>query len=230
MDKHLISSLIGSKNKTIFEVGAHHGEDTKEFSDIFIDSRIYAFEPDPRAYKRLIYNFDTHSSCLLFDYLTNSYTYENTKTKTLIYLYDFAISNTDGSCFFYQSSGENFGVKDWDFSGSICKPKKHIDVNPWCKFEQEIIVDTTTIDTFCYSENIGMIDFLWIDAQGAEHLVLGGAKKMIDNTRYIYTEFDNQELYEGQKNLNYLKGVLNKFQLVGIYDNNVLFENIGLKG
>jgi hypothetical protein len=39
---------------------------------------------------------------------------------------------------------------------------------------------------------------MWVDVQGAEDLVFSGAKETLKNTRYVYTEYSNIELYIGQ--------------------------------
>ncbi len=46
----------------------------------------------------------------------------------------------------------------WDYSGSIRKPKNHLVVHPWCKFEKEIIVKTKRLDTWCKEKEIDRID------------------------------------------------------------------------
>jgi hypothetical protein len=45
------------------------------------------------------------------------------------------------------------------------------------------------------------IDSMWVDVQGAEDLVFAGAQETLRCTKYLYTEYCNQELYEGQLNL-----------------------------
>ena len=40
-----------------------------------------------------------------------------------------------------------------------------------------------------------------MDVQGAERDVLQGSNTMLSNIGYIYTEYSNEELYEGQLDL-----------------------------
>jgi hypothetical protein len=49
------------------------------------------------------------------------------------------------------------------------------------------------------SLNDTVVDFMWVDVQGAEDLVFTGAKDVLSRTRYVYTEYAT-DLYEGQLN------------------------------
>ncbi|WP_017745153.1 FkbM family methyltransferase [Scytonema hofmannii] len=60
-------------------------------------------------------------------------------------------------------------------------------------------IETTTLDNFCHSENIGEIDFIQLDVQGAELGVLEGATKILEtSTLGIITEVEFTEIYTGQ--------------------------------
>ena len=48
-----------------------------------------------------------------------------------------------------------------------------------------------------------IIDFIWVDVQGAEDIVFSGAKNTLSRTRYVYTEYAT-DLYEGQLNRDQL--------------------------
>lgn len=54
-----------------------------------------------------------------------------------------------------------------------------------CRME---LVHTTTIDTFCSEHKIAAIDLLKIDAEGAELLVLGGARRMMENKKVAFVQ------------------------------------------
>jgi FkbM family methyltransferase len=57
---------------------------------------------------------------------------------------------------------------------------------------------TTTIDAWAQGADLGAIDALKIDVQGAELDVLRGAEQSLESVRMIETEVEFQELYEGQ--------------------------------
>jgi FkbM family methyltransferase len=59
-------------------------------------------------------------------------------------------------------------------------------------------IPTTTIDSWARGAELGAIDALKIDVQGAELDVLRGAERSLSSVRVIETEVEFQALYEGQ--------------------------------
>jgi FkbM family methyltransferase len=57
-------------------------------------------------------------------------------------------------------------------------------------FDREETVDVETVDSVCEAENIERIDMLKIDAEGADHLVLRGAARMIGEGRVGMVMFE----------------------------------------
>ena len=212
-----IEEFIKSKKNeisTFVEVGAHFGTDTLKFREILPDSRIIVFEPDPRNLKILK---------------------ENWGNKNVAELYELAASDYNGKTEFYLSSGNCYWCgdrmlteNDWSASSSIKKPKGHTSLHTWVKFEEKIQVDCIKLDDFEPLKNI-TIDFIWADVQGAEDLVFRGSKEILKRTKYVYTEYNEQELYENQLNLN---GILNLFgsdwEIVHLYKDDVLLRNTKL--
>ena len=68
------------------------------------------------------------------------------------------------------------------------------------------------IEKYCLL--IEHIDFMWMDTQGAERDVLKGIGSMIDKIDYIYTEYYDEEMYEGCPGLEEIKSLLPGFELV----------------
>jgi len=62
----------------------------------------------------------------------------------------------------------------------------------WFGIENSLreIVQTETLDEVCAAEDIGHIDLLKIDAEGAEHLVLIGARRMLGERRIARIVFE----------------------------------------
>lgn len=208
--KHIIA-LIKKENPVILDIGCNDGSQTLWFLELFKKARVYSFEPDPRARKRYLAKVKDERAVL----------------------FDLAISGINGVRDFYMSSGtppyeeespENF-TGDWDLSGSIRRPKKHLENVPWCKFDGKIAVNTKTLDSWVQEEGVGVIDFIWADVQGAEVDLIAGGKEALRNTRYFFTEYSNTELYEGQVNLNQLLKLLPDFHVVRRYENDVLLKN-----
>ena len=206
ISKEFICELVSKPNPTILEIGCHDGTNTLWFLEVFDFPKIFCFEPDPRAASRFKQKFEIRPE---------------------VSFYEYAISDKNGEETFYMSSGqESETMPDgWDCSGSIRKPKNHLTVHPWCKFEKTMVVKTKTLDTWCREEKIDRIDFIWMDVQGAEIDVIRGGRKALRNTRYLYTEYSNKELYQGQLSLKQLLKELADFEVVARYPDDILLKN-----
>jgi FkbM family methyltransferase len=158
------------ENPKIVEAGAHIGLDTVEMSMMWDGARIYAFEPIPWLFKKLV---------------------SNTKSKSNVTCYPLALSHKSGSINMYVSSGRSDG------SSSLLPPKEHIIEHPDVFFEKEIVVQTTTLDEWAIKNGLQAIDFLWLDLQGYELPVLEASPRIIKTVKVIYTEVSLKELYKG---------------------------------
>ena len=70
---------------------------------------------------------------------------------------------------------------------------------------------------------------IWADVQGAEENLIKGGLKTLSHTKYFYTEYEDDELYEGQITLDQIKNLLPNFKAIGYFGNNVLFKNTALQ-
>tara|TARA_Y100001980_G_C14548048_1_gene329005 strand:+ start:1808 stop:2353 length:546 start_codon:yes stop_codon:yes gene_type:complete len=52
------------------------------------------------------------------------------------------------------------------------------------------IVDTITVDKYCFSHKINLIDYLKIDTEGHDLYVLKGAEKMLDSKKINFIQFE----------------------------------------
>lgn len=209
--RETIKKLINKNNPVILEIGCNNGSNTRWFLEDFENPKIHCFEPDPRAIKRFKDNIG-----------------DNNKTT----LHKIALSDKNGTVQFHQSDGlpnDSLDLKEgWDLSGSILEPYKHKDIHPWCKFKSTIDVESMTLDTFMANVDIDIIDFVWMDVQGAEFRVLSGAQDTLSKIRYLYTEYSNIELYKGQKNLLALARLLKDFKIEHRFKGDILFSNKSL--
>jgi FkbM family methyltransferase len=211
IDTAFLRRLIKKEDPVILEIGASDGEHTQWFINSFRDPKVYCFGPEPRAFTRHQNLIGNHPAVSLFPV---------------------AISDQVGTIEFYQSSGtppwDGFDhIKDsgWDFSGSIKKPKGHLEALPWVKFETSIQVPTTTIDLWLREQSIPCVDMIWMDVQGAERNVLEGMRDSLSQIRYIYTEYNDQELYEGQPTLLEILDLLPTFKIIKRFKDDVLLGN-----
>lgn len=199
-----------SNKSIILEIGSHMGLDTKIIYDITKSNNIHCFEPDKR-------NIDIFKSFEINAIIN-----------------EVAISNIDGEIDFYMSHGHpiiptNIDIlnnNDWSSSSSTKKPKLHLDETPWCKFSDPIKVKSMRIDTYCEKIGISHIDFVWMDVQGAEIDVLNSFGKYINETKYIYTEYSNKELYCGAPNKHdILNNLGSNWELIYDFGNDILLKN-----
>lgn len=196
-----INELITMPNPIIFEVGANHGTDTVRLAGIK-GATVHAFEPEPR--------------CDLSEMPRN------------VKVNKVAVSNTKGIAVFNLSDSEGHV---WTYSSSLLKPKNHLTAHDYVKFNKTVNVPTIRLDDYCKENKIDYIDFLYMDVQGAEHLVFEGAKEILKKTKYIYTEYSDFEMYTGQKKLEDLLVQLENYFVMDIWEtepSNVLLQNIDL--
>lgn len=85
-----------------------------------------------------------------------------------------------------------------------------------------------TLDSWAEQNNVNSVDFIWADVQGAEADLISGAHNVLKNTKYLYTEYSNDEQYDGQINLGDMLKMLPDFRLLRVFENDVLLINIRL--
>ncbi len=208
-DLTTLPALLQTDSPVILDIGCNDGAHTLEFLKLFPASKVYAFEPDPRAISR-------------FRELV-----QNERAR----LYPIALSAQDGTAEFYVSSGTppdywpEQVAHEWDYSGSIRKPKNHHKLYDWIKFEDTIKVQTKRLDAWLEEEHVDLIDFIWADVQGAEEDLIVGGMDALQRTRYLYTEYSDRELYEGGINLRAILKLLPDFEVVARYSHDVLLRN-----
>ena len=201
-----LPALLQTNDPKIFEIGCHNGFHTNHFLSLFPKGRVYAFEPDKRAQDA----FRRHV------------------TDARAVLFHVAIGACDGTADFYVSHGDNPNVprqSDWDYSGSIRKPTGHLREHPWCSFTASTAVRVRALDTVVEELGLERIDFIWADVQGAEIDIIQGGKVALARTRFLYTEYSDEELYQGQANLPTLMAHLPDFRVIVRWQNDVLLWN-----
>ena len=83
-----------------------------------------------------------------------------------------------------------------------------------------------SLDSYCRSHELGAVDLIWADIQGAEGEMVRGGLETLSRTRYLYTEFSDDELYEGQATLAAADGTAAAaFRVLEMWDTDVLLEN-----
>jgi FkbM family methyltransferase len=170
--------------KIVFDVGAHEGKITQRMNDAFEGASIYAFEPFPGSYKKLLEK----------EHLSNR-----------IKSFQSALSSCKGSSTLF--------VNSFSETNSLL-PSNHLNsaIDQLTSNINEISIETLTLDDFCLQHNIDHIDLLKLDTQGSELKVLEGGEKLLrsQSIKAIYCEVEFMEIYQQQplfdEIFRYLKG------------------------
>lgn len=183
-EKILLSVFKKKDPIVIFDIGACEGESSIRYARLYPNAEIYTFEPLPSNFELVKKN--------IAHYKTDN-----------VHPVQLCLSEKEGIQEFYVSSGkpEHAGEENWDYgnkSSSLLPPAKTTEVHPWLKFEQAITVQTSTLDAFCKAQRLGHIDFIHIDVQGAELMVLTGAQDFMQQINCIWLEVEAVELYKDQ--------------------------------
>jgi hypothetical protein len=94
-------------------------------------------------------------------------------------------------------------------SSSILNPKIHLQQYPWIQFTDKEEVEMIKLDDFEFNKN--NYNFINIDVQGYELEVFKGAKDTFKNIKYIVSEVNRAEVYEGCPHIKDLCDFLKEF-------------------
>ena len=107
------------------------------------------------------------------------------------------------SCYCFACANESGKIMELNItnnlqSSSILPLKKHKDFYPDIAVTQKARVPSLRLDDFfdAYGFSLSSYNFLNLDIQGAELLALQGAPQTLGHIKYIYTEVNEEELYE----------------------------------
>jgi 2-O-methyltransferase len=211
VDLGLLQTLLCHSPDTpvlIFEIGANNGSDTLRLLKTFPTATIKCFEPDPRAIE--LWRGSVDDSRASLD--------------------EIAIGLKDGTTSFFASSGAPRGQEHnfpdgWHLSGSIRRPTGHLELHPWCEFTAQSPVPVRSLDSWAQESEISAVDLIWADVQGAEADLIGGGQETLSRTRFLYTEYSDEELYEGQRGLSQILEMLPGWSVHTRYSGDVLLVN-----
>lgn len=211
---HFLDDIAkNAKEAVFFEVGTHDGYHTNMINNVIkkyhSSYRYFAFEPDRRSHGDFQNYARNHLSNINFSFS--------------------AIGAQIGQMEFHLSDGyetrDGHTKQRFNGSSSIKRPKHVLTAWPDMKFTP-IIVDVTTIEEVCKTNNIDHIDFIWADVQGAEEDLIRGFRSMKPRIHYLYTEYCDGELYENEFTLKQIGDLLGKkWEIVHDFGGDVLFRN-----
>lgn len=210
-----ICDLIGyppNRVPVILDIGSYDGSEMKEISEYYGSCQIHCFEADSRS--------------------AEFWRSKNGQDANM-HLWNVAVCNKDWEKVNLHKSDSTTrrhnGNEVWSASSSIRPPKTHLELFPDVQFNDTEEVDACTLDMWNWFHDFPEIDFIWCDVNGAEEDVILGAKQTLKDTRYLYIEFSDKELYEGQIDKKKLLSLLPDFEEIGIYNEGPNFGNVLLK-
>ena len=175
MMQHLCKAI---PEPIIFDVGAHDGSFALEFAKLLPNAQIYAFEPFPESFAKLIIN---------------------TRNWPRIHCFNFGLSDLAGVQKFHSNSSSSTN------SLLVSDP---VGQKIWGKglLETTAVIDAQfdTLDTVVREMKLPRIEILKMDVQGAETLVLKGAQRSCELglIGIVFSEIITQPTYKGQLRLD----------------------------
>lgn len=156
--------------KGIIHVGAHQGKEASEYKRIGFENLIF-IEANPELAKYLVNQFVEDPSVLVIEGAATDYCGH----------IELNIASGDAQ------------------SSSVLPLGEHQFIYPSIKYQNTVEVGCFTLDSIFdqYNKNISDFNVLNIDVQGAEQMVLSGAKKLLDNIAAINIEVNFTYLYKG---------------------------------
>ena len=174
--KKLIKFLVEKKllkMRYFFDIGAHHGESIRLFTQYFQIKNIISFEASPLNYDRLKKNINNINS--------------NSNDSKII-LERYAIGSKKQSIYLNQSlESSSSTINKINFQSKYYKRKNKF-LGSKEKFFKKIKVKMITLDDYIIENNIKRIDFLKIDTEGYEFEILKGLKQNIFKVKLILFE------------------------------------------
>lgn len=141
-----------------FDVGANVGEISLLFSRfVGVNGQVHSFECTSDTFSRLQKIVSTAS-------------------RKNITLNNVCLSDKEGTAMFHIYDGKH---ASWNTMAD--RPLENYGINVKPLSIEEIM--TTSIDLYCESRSIQMIDLLKVDVEGAEYQVINGARRMMKNKR-----------------------------------------------
>lgn len=178
LSKLKLDRLNVNNIKTILEVGSRDGNQAIELSKAFPNARVLAIEGNPDTIQLLKSNISNHPNITCVESI---------------------ISDYDGKATFYKIDREKTVTPHADGNPGASSLYVADPAYPHEKYAQiPIEVQCQTLDSICNKYQLGMIDLIWIDLQGAEIKALRGLGKRLNQVQYIWVEITHIPLYVGQ--------------------------------
>ena len=203
-----IKKYLPTKIKIFFDIGAHKGETTIDFSKNFLIEEAYLFEP-------LKKNFDT---------LKDKLNYKN-RIKN-INKFNFALGDKNEKIFINEAlESSSSTINEINTSSRYFKRKEKIIkfFNKNAKVSKSQIVVKKAKD-FILEQNISSIDFIKLDTEGYEFIILNDLGSFIKNVKLILFEHHYDLMIRKKYKFNDLHNLLFNNNFEQVYKSKMYFR------
>lgn len=174
----------------ILDVGAHEGESAIFFSDIFPGAKIYSFEPNPSAARKLI-NLHMRD----------------------VEVHQLALSDSKGVADFNIQD-----ITHLSSLNPINRNSIHSLGYAARETHTTVKVDVARGDEFVMSHEINKIDLLKIDVQANEINTIRGFSAVLNRIENVFVEVSMYDFYERHSSIREIEESLPGFELYDIYE------------
>lgn len=199
--------------KGVVHVGAHEGGEIKNYSSLGIKN-VVLIEANPTRFKNLLESLSTGRYCTWCSPLTYEYFNDHRTDIVKQYKpYNYAISDRTGSI--------SFNVSNYDGgTDSIFKINRIGQQTSWVPYEHIDTIEVPTITLDILIEDKQSYNFLNIDVEGAELLVLKGATELLKNIDWIQVETQDVVRFDNSSTRPEVIAILERhgFELVTYFD------------
>ena len=199
--------------KFIVEAGASDGVDTLAFVQNFPGITVFAAEPVKKQFDFLTEKFRNIGSIKLSQVALSS------KTELV-------------NIYIGRTNRELGGMG----SSSLLNPSLHKKYFPEISFDETQLTPAVTLESFFLSNDLNIVDLLWLDIQGMELDVMKSSKDtMQQGVKLLHLEISNVQFYEGMPDAKDIRSFLGSIGFkcvidrVGAISGNALFVNQNLK-
>jgi FkbM family methyltransferase len=174
-----IARAVCPRNPVICEIGSRDALDGIYLSKALDAAECHVFEPNPASIQTCIANLASYGrGCN-------------------VYFNPLALSDAAGSVEFFPVNPEKSVNKDLGFSSMFRVNPAYASERRGRIIQDRITVGATTLDSYFQGRQRGP-DLLWIDAEGAEKLVLAGGKSVLKSVTLIHIEVSFRPMQVGK--------------------------------
>lgn len=187
-----VRHFLSGENLVVYDVGASIGDFSSMASKLRNVVQVYAFEPIPEIYDKLLRRMQRspHAQC-----------------------FNIALGDSRGMAEFYQS--------DYTPSSSLLPMGRlHRLEFPYTAHTTSRQVNVACLDDFVAERQLALPDFIKLDVQGFEDRVLRGGSRCLGHARHCVLEMSLVSLYEGSLLFDDLYQVMRDsgYRFVGFVD------------